>query len=181
MVSGRFPPTTMNRLTSCLALIVLTAATSAAGPTCPQVCRQATSCMLTTFDACMSMCGESTFAETTASTCTELADQIAPSQWVCRGEGASSYGFGVATGSRADVRGTQAITALGIGATRAAAVTKAFDQCSARMAIQLGNQRAMMRSDDRGPWGAAITSECRVSRCTPPAAERNARLRFSTK
>jgi hypothetical protein len=153
------------------------------GKTCSQVCSRVSSCKLLSYDLCMDMCGQQGAEDTPESrasnlaqaklSCSALADQMAPSQWLCTAEGASSYGYGMDTGSMADVRGTQGIHMLGTGKTRGAAVYKALSDCNSIMTVQLNNQRLMnLDTDAQGEWGAAITSECHITQCIAPASAR---------
>jgi hypothetical protein len=74
---------------------------------------------------CATLCGDQGAEDTPRSrasnlaqaklSCSALADQMAPSQWLCTAEGASSYGYSTDTGATADVRGTQGIYMLGTG------------------------------------------------------------------
>jgi hypothetical protein len=101
------------------------------GKTCSQVCRQVASCKIFSYDLCMKMCGDQGAEDTPESrtknlaqaklSCSALAEQLAPSQWLCSAEGASAYGYGIDTRAP-DVRGTQDIYILGVGKTRSAAV-----------------------------------------------------------
>jgi hypothetical protein len=172
-----------------LALIgVSTTSDARPGKTCSQVCRRVSSCKLLSYDLCMDMCGDQGAEDTPESrasnlaqaklSCSALANQMAPSQWLCTAEGASSYGYGMNTGPMADVQGTQAIYMLGTGKTRSAAVHKAISSCNSIMTLQLSSQRAMnLDADSRGEWGAAVTSECRITQCIPPASARKNRQR----
>jgi hypothetical protein len=186
-----FLPRTMIRPISCLALLLLLfPTTSDARPAtaCAQACRRITSCKLLSFDLCMDMCGEqgadktpagraSTLAQSKMS-CSALADQMSPGEWLCTAEGASSYGFGVTSGSTADdASGSQSIYMLGNGKTRGAAVYKAISSCNSIMTVQLNTQQSMQDSDYRGEWGAAVTSACHITQCIPPASARKKRLR----
>lgn len=175
------------RLATVLALIAFTTTSDASpGKTCSKVCRRLTSCKLMSYDLCMDMCGDQRAEETPAGrasnlaqaklSCSALAEQMAPSQWLCTAEGASSYGYNM--GPTADVRGTQGIYMLGTGKTRSAAVHKAISSCNSIMTLQLTNQRAMhLDGDYQGEWGAAVTSECHITQCIPPASARKTRQR----
>jgi hypothetical protein len=131
----------------------------------------------------MAMCGDQRAEETPDGrasnlaqaklSCSALADQMAPSQWLCTAEGASSYGYGM-DGLTADVRGTQDIYMRGTGKTRSTAVSKAISDCNSSMTAQLSIQGLMQL--DAG-WGAAVTSECHITQCIPPASARKTRQR----
>lgn len=173
------------RLITFLALIAFTTTSDARpGKTCSKVCRRVSSCKLLSYDLCMDMCGDQGAEDTPEGrasnlvqaklSCSALADQMAPSKWLCTVEGASSYGYGMDTGL-ADVQGTQDIHMLGTGKTRSAAVNQAINSCNSIMTIQLNNQQLM--NLDRGDWGAAITSECHITQCIPPASARKKRQR----
>jgi len=45
------------------------------------------------------------------------------------------------------------------------------------MTVQLNNQRLMNLDAAQGEWGAAVTSECHITQCIPPASERKKRQR----
>jgi hypothetical protein len=138
------------------------------------------------YDLCMNMCGEQGAEDTPESrasnltqaklSCSALADQMAPSQWLCTAEGASSYGYNMDTGLP-DVQGTQGLYMLGTGKTRSAAAYKAISDCNSIMTVQLNNQRLMNLDAAQGEWGAAVTSECHITQCIPPASERKKRQR----
>jgi len=154
-----------------LALITLTT-TSYAGPgaTCSKVCRRVSGCKIFSYDVCMKMCGDQRVEEIPEKrakalaqakmSCPALADQLAPSQWLCTAEGASSYGHDM-DGSAPDVWGTKDIYELGSGQTRAAAAYNAMRDCNATMTFQL---------DIDGERGAVISSQCHITRCTGPAS-----------
>jgi len=186
----RFIPGTVHiRLLTFLALIAFTTTSDARpGKTCSKVCSRLTNCKLMSYDPCMDMCGDQGAEETPEGrasnlaqaklSCSALADQMAPSQWLCSAEGASSYGYSMDTGSMADVRGTQDIHMLGTGKTRSAAVYKAIGDCNSIMTIQLNTQRLMhLEADYQGEWGAAVTSECHITQCIPPASARKQQQR----
>ena len=150
------------------------------GKTCAQACRRFSSCKLLSYDLCMDMCDEQGAEDTPESrasnlaqarmSCSALAEQMAPSEWLCAAEGASSYGYNM-TGSTPDVQGTQEIYMLGNGKTRGAAVYKAISDCNSIMTIQLNNQQLM----NLGEWDAAVTSQCHITQCIPPASARKNR------
>jgi hypothetical protein len=95
---------------------------------------------------------------------------MAPSQWLCTAEGASSYGYGM-DGSLPDVRGTQDIYMLGKGKTRSAAVNQAIRDCDSMMTAYL----AIEGQGDSVEWGSAVASRCHITRCIPPASARKNR------
>lgn len=146
------------QLMTLLALIGLpTMSDARPGKTCSQACRRVASCKLLSYALYMDMCAEQGVEDTPESCASNLeqakmsrsvlADQMAPSQWLCTAEGASSYGYGMDTSAMADVQGTQ----------------------------QLNNQRAMNLDDSQGESGAAVTSECHITQCIPPASARKNR------
>lgn len=164
-----------------LALLAFSTTSDAgpAGKTCSKVCRKLTSCRLMSYSPCMDMCarqGAEDTAESRASnltqanlSCAALADQMAPSKWLCTAEGASSYGRDM-DGYTPDVQGTQEIYMLGTGNTRAAAIDKALSDCFDMMTLQLSLQRSMNLDDSA--WGAETTSQCHVTQCMPPASRK---------
>ena len=99
-----------------------------------------------------------------------LAEQLAPSQWLCTAEGASSYGYDMDT-SLPDVQGTQDIYILGQGKTRSAAVTQAMNECNSIMTAQL----AIQGSGNSVRWGSAVASSCHITQCIPPGSARKNR------
>lgn len=172
------------RLMTVLALLGFPAASDASpGKTCSQVCHRMASCKLLSYDRCMDMCGEQGAEDTPESrasnlaqakmSCSELAGQMAPSQWLCTAEGASSYGYDMDT-SLPNVWGTQDIYMLGTGKTRSAAVYKAINDCNSIMTVQLNNQRLMNLDSSQGDWGAEVTPSATsrsASRPRRPRAE----------
>lgn len=169
------------RLMALLALIGFpTRSDARPGKTCSQVCRRAASCEIFSYDLCMKMCGDQGAENTPESraqnlaqsklSCSALAEQLAPSQWLCTAEGASAYGYDMDTTSP-DVQGTQDIYILGMGKTRSAAVNKAINDCNSIMTAQL----AIEGSGDSVRWGSAVASGCHITKCIPPASARKNR------
>ena len=176
---GPRPPTVVQVTRILLTILVLTsfATSSEAGPagaTCAKVCKRVASCRLLSYDPCMDMCGQQGAEDTAESrasnlvqaklSCAALADQMAPTDWLCTAEGASSYGYDM-DGSMPDVWGTQDIYLFGTGKTRAAAVYSAISSCNSIMTLQLATQRTT-------EFDAATTSECHITQCIAPASAR---------
>jgi hypothetical protein len=70
-----------------------------------------------------------------------------------------------------DVQGTSSIFITGTGKTRPVAVHEAVGNCNSLMSVDLAQGEAM--NLDSSEWGAAISSECRVTQCWgPPRARR---------
>jgi hypothetical protein len=163
-----------------LALVTSTAMSYAgpAGKTCAKACQRFSDCKLLTFKFCMELCGNQG-AEDTAesrasnltqarSSCPALAAQMAPSQWLCTAEGASVYGYDVASG-RGDVQGTSSIYIHGQGKTRSVAVYNAVSNCNSLMTLTLTQNRAMhLDPSPLGQWGTRISSQCHITQCFGP-------------
>jgi hypothetical protein len=165
-----------------LSLIAFTTTSYAgAGKTCAKVCRKVSSCKILSFDLCMDMCDQQGAEDTPESrasnlaqaklSCSALANQAAPSEWLCTAEGTSSYGHGM-DGSLPDEQGSQDLHLLGNGKTRSAAAYKALNACNTLMTVQLNNQRSMR---DDGDWGAEITTECHITQCIAPTSTRKSK------
>src|SRR5690349_18805955 len=105
--------TTFSDSRACLASLALIVSTTMsyagpAGKTCAKACQRFADCKLMTFKFCMELCGKQGAedrAESRASnltqarsSCASLAAQMAPSEWLCTAEGASVYGWDVASG-----------------------------------------------------------------------------------
>jgi hypothetical protein len=160
-----------------LALIAFTATSDASpGAACAKLCRKVSSCRLITYDLCMDMCGDqrsdttpegraSTLAQANLS-CAALANQMAPSEWLCTAEGATSAGY-----SNGD-KDTRGVRMLGTGRTRSAAVYKAISNCNSVLTMQLSLEYAKEDSDSLGTWEAARTSDCHITQCIAPASAR---------
>lgn len=157
-----------------LALTLFTT-TSDAGEACVQACRKVASCNLLPYNRCLSICTDGTprerqetFAQARMS-CSALAAQMAPTQWLCIAEGASSSGYDM-DGYTPDIQNTRDIYMPAQGRTREAAATLALRNCGAIMGFQLEVGRSGSRE-------SAITSGCHITRCIAPASARNRRQR----
>ena len=151
-----------------MAVLVAVPTVSDADPTraCQAVCGKISSCKLMSYSPCMKMCfndpgadDPSTFAQAKLS-CKALANQMAPSGWLCTAEGTSAYGYNM-DGNVPDEYGNRDVHMLGSGPTRDVAATNALRDCGAIM----GFNRSLHDS-------TAITSACHITQCIPPARQR---------
>jgi hypothetical protein len=175
------------RLITILAVLAFATTTEAGRPgkTCAKVCSRASTCKIMSFDLCMNFCGQQGAEDTPAKraknlalaklSCSALANEIAPSQWLCTAEGASSYGYEMGA-DEADVQGTQGIFMLGTGKTRSAAEYKAISECNSILTAQLSIHQETF-DDTQGGMEAAVTARCHIKECVAPAPARKQRQR----
>jgi len=167
------------RLITILAVLAFATTTEAGRPgkTCAKVCSRASTCKIMSFELCMNFCGQQGVEDSPAKrakslvqaklSCPALADQIAPSEWLCVAEGASSYGYEMTSGA-ADVQGTQGVFMMGTGKTRRAAENKAISECNSILTEQL-NIHQLTFDDTQGGLEAAVTARCHITQCVAPA------------
>jgi hypothetical protein len=164
--------TTMNVRYVFLLMILAGSAPTFADPgnTCVAACRRIRECKLAPFDACVDYCtkqgadasaaGRASNLVQARSSCSQLAAQMRPSQWVCTAEGASASRVGAGP-----VLSTPVFT-TGRGRTRAAASLNAVSDCRAVLTFNLYIAESPSTSDT---VYAEVTAACRVTQCYSPA------------